>query len=142
MHAHGSLFSSIITSFTHIHVQNFSHPAQHQYCLDIAANVMDSQALFTPPVGCPCTPQLLCKTDRRGIMDEACSFPGNMDTPFDDIIYSMDGGSGALLSVGLLQALDFAEVEDCVINTNGSASDHIFTFCMWQLGYAHAHPMY
>ena len=101
---------------------------------EIAGENMDRQALFTPPVGCPCTPQLLCQADKRGIMGEACRFPGNMDKPFEGIIYSTDGGSGALLSVGLLQSLDFARVEDCILNTNGSASDHIFTFCMWQLG--------
>ena len=101
----------------------------------IAARVVDPEALFTPPIGCPCTPKLLCETDKRGIMNKDCQFPGNMNTPWADVLYSTDGGSGVLLSVGLMQALDLEEVESCVANTSGSASDHIFTFCMWQLGY-------
>ncbi len=99
-----------------------------------AAYAPDPAALFTPPIGCPCNPKLLCANDKRGIFNDACSFPGNMTDIFDDILYSVDGGSGTLLSVGLMQSLDLKRVEACVTNTSGSASDHIFTYCLWQLG--------
>ena len=52
----------------------------------------------------------------------------------NNILYSVDGGSGMLVSVGLMQSLDLKQVEACVTNTSGSASDHIFTYCLWQLG--------
>ena len=57
-----------------------------------------------------------------------------MSDIFHNILYSTDGGSGTLLSVGLMQSLDLQKVEACVTNTSGSASDHIFTYCLWQLG--------
>ena len=87
-----------------------------------------------PPIGCPCTPLLLCEADKRGTFDKDCNFPGNETEPFVDLMYGANGGYKALLSAELMQALELDKVEACVTNTSDSASDHIFTYCMWRLG--------
>ncbi|KAK9838036.1 hypothetical protein WJX74_010127 [Apatococcus lobatus] len=96
----------------------------------------DPAALFTPPVGCPCTPDVICSADKRGILNEACDYPGVMDNPRAGPLYSVDGGAGVLLSVGLMRALDLEAMQHCITTSHGSASDHIFTYCLWQQGYA------
>ena len=59
------------------------------------------------PKGCPCTPQLLCEADERGIFTSTCQVsPG--------ITYSMHGGAGAILSVGLLQIISLDFMESCI----------------------------
>ncbi|KAK9855489.1 hypothetical protein WJX84_001224 [Apatococcus fuscideae] len=97
-------------------------------------------ALFTPPIGCPCTPQLLCANDHRGILDQYCAFPAVMNDPMAGPIYSVDGGAGAIMSVGLFKALDFDAVENCITTSHGSAGDHIFSYCMWNMGVAMTLP--
>ena len=100
----------------------------------VAAYEAKPGALFTPPIGCPCTPQLLCANDHRGILDQYCAFPAVMNDPMAGPIYSVDGGAGAIMSVGLFKALDFDAVENCITTSHGSAGDHIFSYCMWNMG--------
>ena len=99
-----------------------------------AAYHEDTAALFTPPIGCPCTPEVICAADKRSIFKDGCSFPGFMDNPQAGPLYSSDGGAGMILSVGLMRALDLAAMQECIATSHGSASDHIFTFCLWQQG--------
>ena len=61
-----------------------------------------------------------------------------MDDPRAGPLYSVDGGAGVLLSIGLMQALDLDAMQDCITTSHGSAGDHVFTFCLWQQGYGHA----
>ena len=51
------------------------------------------------------------------------------------MIHHMDGGAGALLSHGLMEALDGSAFEDCVASGDGIGSDYLFSHCMWQSGY-------
>ena len=61
------------------------------------------------PKGCPCTPQLLCSTDERGIFNQFCDIPRAPVSTF-----SMHGGAGGIMSVGLLRAVSFDFMEMCV----------------------------
>ncbi len=68
-----------------------------------------SAAPFPAPLGCPCTPQLLCQSDTRGIFDAQCNMPRVPRTT-----YSMHGGAGAVISVGLLRQISLNWMEGCV----------------------------
>lgn len=68
-----------------------------------------SRSPFVAPRGCPCTPQLLCSSDKRGIFDDKCTMP---KVPYTT--YSMHGGAGALISVGLLRQIPLTWVEGCL----------------------------
>ena len=103
----------------------------------------DRRALFTPPIACPCTPELLCKTDtRNGILNEACDYPGNMTHVMAAPLYSVDGGAGVIISAGLMRSLDLEAMRTCVTTSHAAAGDHIFTYCLWRQGCASAntHP--
>lgn len=50
------------------------------------------------------------------------------------MIHHMDGGAGALLSHGLMDALNASAFEDCVTSGDGIASDYLFSRCMWLSG--------
>jgi len=83
---------------------------------------------WVPPVGCPCTKELLCDKDYR--MWEFVHEPvgqwskHNCTAPWEDDegdyykkwMYSIDGGSGAILSRGLMEAIDHQEMERCIRN--------------------------
>ena len=77
-----------------------------------------SKAPFRAPKGCPCTPQLLCSTDERGIFNEFCDIPR---APV--ATYSMHGGAGGIMSVGLLRAVSLQFMEMC-IKSLYSTGDH------------------
>lgn len=47
--------------------------------------------------------------------------------------YSMHGGAGALLSIGLLRAIDFEAFEDCVLTTYSTGGDAFISICLWQV---------
>ena len=66
-------------------------------------------ALRRAPKGCPCTPQLLCQTDERGIFNEFCDIPR---APV--ATYSMHGGAGGIMSVGLLRAVSLNFMDMCI----------------------------
>ena len=64
---------------------------------------------FNAPKGCPCTAQLICETDERGIFNQYCDVPkAPMST------YSMHGGAGGIVSVGMLRAVSLDYMEKCV----------------------------
>ena len=99
---------------------------------------------YTPPIACPCTTQLLCDLDERDIMPQDCKMP-----EWFRMVHHIDGGAGALLSHGLLEALDGTFFEACVTSGGGVAGDYLLTYCMWQSGWAlhyipppntHTHP--
>ncbi|KAK9836092.1 hypothetical protein WJX81_000611 [Elliptochloris bilobata] len=89
---------------------------------------------FPAPAGCPCTPHLLCAADRHGVMFQALRGPCGMPR-VPVATYSMHGGAGALLSVGLLRAIDFEAFEDCVLTTYSTGGDAFISICLWQAGY-------
>ncbi|KAK9839187.1 hypothetical protein WJX84_009199, partial [Apatococcus fuscideae] len=97
----------------------------------------EAGAAFTAPVACPCTAQLLCDTDKRGIIPHDCRMP-----EWFRMIHHMDGGAGALLSHGLMEALNATVFEDCVTSGDGIASDYLFSRCMWQSGFAPTYPSF
>lgn len=63
---------------------------------------------FAAPKGCPCTPQLLCENDQRNTFNQYCDMPRAPVTT-----YSMHGGAGGILSVGLLKSVTFDFMEKC-----------------------------
>jgi len=73
------------------------------------------------PKGCPCTPQLLCSTDERGIFNEFCDIPRAPVSTF-----SMHGGAGGIMSVGLLRAVSFDFMEMCVKSLYSTGEMHPF----------------
>ena len=90
-----------------------SHPnAQAPRCLpcDFDDSQFDkSKAPFNAPKGCPCTAQLLCETDERGIFNKYCDVP---KAPLST--YSMHGGAGGIISIGMLRAVSLDYMEKCV----------------------------
>lgn len=58
----------------------------------LAESWMDELPAFTAPRGCPCTAQLLCQADERGLFDAECHIPLHGDRT-----YSMHGGAGTPL---------------------------------------------
>ena len=90
-----------------------SHPNRHApRCLP--CNFPDQHldrlsAPFRAPKGCPCTPQLLCEHDERGIFNKYCDIPRA-----PTMTYSMHGGAGGLMSVGLLRSVDLNWMEVCI----------------------------
>ena len=68
-----------------------------------------SKAPFRAPKGCPCTPKLLCETDERKIFNDFCDIPR---APV--ATYSMHGGAGGIMSVGLLRAVSLQFMEMCI----------------------------
>ncbi|KAK9861544.1 hypothetical protein WJX84_011487 [Apatococcus fuscideae] len=92
---------------------------------------------FTPPIACPCTTQLLCDADQRGILSKDCQMP-----EWFRMIHHIDGGAGALISHGLMEALDADAYEACVTSGDGIASDYLFSYCMWQSGFAPTFPSF
>ena len=64
---------------------------------------------FNAPKGCPCTAQLICETDERGIFNQYCDVPkAPMST------YSMHGGAGGIISIGMLRAVSLDYMEKCI----------------------------
>lgn len=64
---------------------------------------------FNAPKGCPCTAQLICQTDERGIFNQYCDVPkAPMST------YSMHGGAGGIISIGMLREVSLDYMEKCV----------------------------
>ena len=90
-----------------------SHPnAEAPRCLpcDFDDSLFDkSKAPFNAPKGCPCTAQLLCETDERNIFNKYCDVP---KAPLST--YSMHGGAGGIISIGMLRAVTLDYMEKCV----------------------------
>ena len=78
-------------------------------CSCLAGTILKSNSPCRAPKGCPCTPQLLCQTDERGIFNEFCDIPR---APV--ATYSMHGGAGGIMSVGLLRAVSLNFMDMCI----------------------------
>jgi hypothetical protein len=80
---------------------------------------------FEAPQGCPCTTKLLCELDTGGYFTTHrrpidCSKKiSEADVPSATGHLSLNGGAGALISVGLMRALDYDEAEYCVATIYG-----------------------
>ena len=68
-----------------------------------------SAAPFNAPKGCPCTAQLICDSDERGLFNEFCDMP---KAPV--ATYSMHGGAGGIMSIGMMRAVTLDYMEKCV----------------------------
>lgn len=92
---------------------------------------------FNAPKGCPCTAQLICEADERGIFNQYCDVPkAPMST------YSMHGGAGGIISVGMLRAVSLDYMEKCVKSLYSTGGDAFISICTWQAGYAMTDPGY
>lgn len=77
---------------------------------EASAGVDVSKAPYRANKGCPCTPQLICT-----LPEFADVFHGGCEVPrHPQRTYSMHGGSGALISVGLLRKVDLSFMERCI----------------------------
>ncbi|KAL3131943.1 hypothetical protein ABBQ38_007639 [Trebouxia sp. C0009 RCD-2024] len=92
---------------------------------------------FNAPKGCPCTAQLICESDERGIFNQYCDVPkAPMST------YSMHGGAGGIISIGMLRAVSLDYMEKCVKSLYSTGGDAFISICTWQAGYAMTDPGY
>lgn len=89
---------------------------------------------FPAPKGCPCTPELLCKAAPQAF-NEYCDIPR-----FPEAIYSMHGGAGGMMSVGLMRAVSLEFMEKCTQSLHSTGGDAFITICLWQAGYAITDP--
>ncbi|BDA41187.1 hypothetical protein COCOBI_01-8420 [Coccomyxa sp. Obi] len=98
---------------------------------------------FAPPVGCPCTPQLLCSAV-PDVFEEAPDQDAEAclgDVPFPtDKDFGIHGGAGAIMSIGLLQRLSFSEMEQCVKGVASGNGEAFLTQCLWAKGFAPTDP--
>jgi hypothetical protein len=78
-----------------------------------------SAAPYRAPAGCPCTTKLLCETNMMGIFDGVNCSARIEATPTRAAHVSLSGGAGALISVGLMRALNMSEMEACVGKLKG-----------------------
>lgn len=123
-----------------------------------------SKAPYKANKGCPCTPQQICT-----LPEFADVFHGGCEIPrHPQRTYSMHGGSGALISVGLLRRVGLQTVEDCIkgdistgaycvcrlsrmmvwhfqchacaTHTHPTGGDAFITICLWKAGYGMTDP--
>ena len=77
--------------------------------------------------GCPCTPQLLCAHNNHSDHMSEDWFNKYCDMPrLPYHMYSMHGGAGALMSIGLMRKVKWDFVEPCVLKT---FSTGVLFFC-------------
>ena len=68
--------------------------------------------------GCPCTPELLCAHNNHSDHMSEDWFNKYCDMPrLPHHMYSMHGGAGALMSIGLMRKVGWDFVEPCVLRT-------------------------
>ena len=81
---------------------------------------------FQPPIGCPCTPQLLCTALSADKDETIQTFVNGMcdghtaRSAFEynntwERVYAVHGGAGAIMSVTLLEAVTTSQIEACTI---------------------------
>ncbi|DBB16076.1 TPA: hypothetical protein ACH3X3_003441 [Trebouxia sp. C0006] len=106
---------------------------------------VDGYRPFQPYIGCPCTAERICKTDDRGYFDDACNMPvWKPDTEGRDFrVYTMHGGAGALMSIGLMERLPLSFMDRCMKDlARSSGGDALISVCLWRAGYAFTDPGY
>ena len=88
---------------------------------DDSAHVLAAGATipsFKAIKGCPCTPQLLCAHNNHSDHMSEDWFNKYCDMPrLPHHMYSMHGGAGALMSIGLMRKVSWDFVEPCVLKT-------------------------
>jgi len=89
---------------------------------------------FPAPRGCPCTPKLLCEAAPH-YFNEYCDIPRYPET-----IYSMHGGAGGIMSIGMMRAVSLEFMEQCTQSLHSTGGDAFITICLWQAGYAVTDP--
>ncbi|KAK9838610.1 hypothetical protein WJX84_008420 [Apatococcus fuscideae] len=88
------------------------------------------------PRGCPCKPQLLCEKDpNHSTFNVECDFPTQPGNA-----YSVQKGSGMILSQGLMEELKSNSFERCVQSDHAAGSHEILSSCLWEAGHAHTDP--
>lgn len=104
------------------------------------------EGYFEAPKGCPCTPELLCESDTLDLFSKPdCSVKQSRKGNFGvGRFFNIHGGSGAILSAGLMRAVNFQELELCVKSFEKRAlgGDAMLFQCLWMLGYAATDPGY
>ncbi len=81
---------------------------------------------FQPPIGCPCTPQLLCtalsadkdetiQTFLSGMCDGHTARSAFQYNDTWERVYAVHGGAGAIMSVTLLEAVTTSQIEACTV---------------------------
>jgi len=88
---------------------------------DDSAHVVAADATipsFKAIKGCPCTPELLCAHNNHSDHMSEDWFNKYCDMPrLPHHMYSMHGGAGALMSIGLMRKVSWDFVEPCVLKT-------------------------
>lgn len=135
------------------------HPHEHAIrCLPCGFNSSAVQLPFAMAVGCPCTTKLVCATEGgyQGVLsNDSCGAPrcaslqrsnpavgcetrGNgrqaarlRRTPIRT--YSVHGGAGVLISVGLLRNVDFEQLRRSVLESWNSGGDAFITTALWEV---------
>lgn len=108
---------------------------------DDSAHIAAAEATipsFKAIKGCPCTPELLCAHNNHSDHMSEDWFNKYCDMPrLPYHMYSMHGGAGALMSIGLMRKVSWDFVEPCVLKT---FSTGIATHVVYRLLFEHA-PM-
>lgn len=101
----------------------------------------EGHAVYSAPRGCPCTPTLLCNPHlfaTQHFWRGTCTRAPVYAVPQQ--LYSMHGGAGALLSRGLLAAVNLTQMVGCVLSTYATGGDSFITSCLWEQGFAITDP--
>ncbi|BDA47330.1 hypothetical protein COCOBI_10-1760 [Coccomyxa sp. Obi] len=99
----------------------------------------DTSALpFPAPAGCPCRVEELCRADTTGALNKPPKACGVPRVPART--YSMHGGAGALISVGMFRKVSYDHMHRCVQGAYSSGGDAFITECLWDAGYGMTNP--
>ncbi|KAK9814466.1 hypothetical protein WJX72_006430 [[Myrmecia] bisecta] len=102
-----------------------------------------SKAPFAAPRGCPCTPALLCESDDGHRFNKTtCELLSNGKLYGVGRFFNIHGGSGVILSSGLMRQIPYKTFRQCLKKLPGRAlgGDAMFSRCLWQLGFATTDP--
>ncbi|DBA89858.1 TPA: hypothetical protein ACH3X2_004716 [Trebouxia sp. C0005] len=95
-----------------------------------------SQRPFNAPAACPCTAEALCTApDLAPFFDQQCNVPRHGSRT-----YSMHGGAGTIISIGLLRKISFEWMETCLWQEQAPGGDALLMACLWKAGYAITDP--
>lgn len=91
---------------------------------------------FNAPLGCPCTAQQLCNSpDLAQFFNPDCDIPRHGSRT-----YSMHGGAGTLISVGLMRKVSYEFMEQCLWSEQAPGGDGLLMACLWRAGYGVSDP--
>lgn len=98
-------------------------------CHHVGKGRAPARSGFPAPVGCPCTPSLVCAA-APAAFNARCDMPRSPANTF-----SMHGGAGAVLSAALLHAVGLDWMEACSRSLHSTGGDAFISICLWQAGY-------